>query len=1361
MAFDLRETAVTGRGLRPLSNIPICHLSATGLTSSADEVAAAAVDLQAETLHLDSGLTSKGLSEIVKNPHVKGFKVFASILDEQAVDLLAESSITGLQIAGTGRTITEEHLCILEKLTNLRSLGTYNWDISQSQLERLATSLPECRITWNKGETVVELDHTLRARRLRESNEAVVLHLNDVVKLGETVPETYSVELDARRVGPVNALGIRFALNGNPEHSAVAVLGSLSRGYCGLSQLDGAEFYEGNNESRVPGDPFEDGEKHRIRLAVDGNRVSASVDGTVWIDWQGDGDRLSLSDFHAVQRETAFLLRAHTDFEISNLKLSPPDAFPLLESLPVARRITRPPQPADPLLEKLIPPPGAPVNLKDIIAAVRLLGGSISAKDWSAGERVDLRTIQDLPGSPGNIKIEFAEANSFGDAELKVLIGLLQRMRAQKISFHLRDAAVTAAGLEPLQGMTMYVIAISGAAFDADEAARILADENIRVLDLPGLTDAGIAHLAGNPYLQDLTVSTRSVTPDGFRAIAEIGVNRLYVETTDGAMSQPQREALAELQGLQELRFSGNADLSDSQFEWLADRLPLTTIQWPDGEVAPQPKRVRAALGERKFETAGALALAEMGKPPFELHFDLRRAETWGPIAIRVPMGLDGEELAYLSLGHGGQNGLVRRVEEELGGPELMIEGGRLISDPFSDFDAHEVHLLVRHDRLQFSVDGDLLIDWQGDPVDLGIPPRFRGHQEIEKAAVYLYCSNPIEISNLRMTPESAFRDWRNGPQEPLEVQAAQRMRELGARVTTELADGSKRQLTIDDAVSELPLFQVTSIDFFQPFTEATLTEDDLTTLTQLSGLTELRAPRSINDANLAAIAKCRRLNRILLHGDQITVEGLRALESLPTPLSNFHFWDFRSKESEESTAFYEYDFPFLRAEHASSLSLKSLGATRFNDRVLTRFAGSPTLRNLEWYGSPIGEETVRHLGTMPELRRLGLSSCSLTDETAGLLADLLVVEKLLLHDNPLTDAVVSGLSRLNTLQSLLIEQTDISPTGVAHLHAALPGCTILHNDGQEDLDWRTQPQEQNERATAERMLEFGARLHVWHGDTKAIPVDSVEDFQMLEPWRVRAVDFRNVAGAQLTVADCEHLAALPCLKHFRAPRSVNDEMLQVLSQCLSLNQVTLENAQVSPTGLAALANLPSPLQALAVIGGELTDESLRDVSFDELKQLAFERSDLSEAVWKRLSEAGRLQMLEVKSMELSEPAFSAIQRLSDLRHLRLRACGVDDSEVASLTKLSALEQLHLNDNRITDNAISQLAKMKQLAVLSIENNPLTADGLSKLKAALPNCRISEPFAAPNVVMEHAETETTEPSADEGSETDASEILVP
>lgn len=103
-----------------------------------------------------------------------------------------------------------------------------------------------------------------------------------------------------------------------------------------------------------------------------------------------------------------------------------------------------------------------------------------------------------------------------------------------------------------------------------------------------------------------------------------------------------------------------------------------------------------------------------------------------------------------------------------------------------------------------------------------------------------------------------------------------------------------------------------------------------------------------------------------------------------------------------------------------------------------------PTLRLIDFGQTPLTDDGLRQLNSLPKLIHLEISSPQVTDAGLGALAGLKALEFLDLRGcTQVTDAGLTHLAGLTELTTVVVKDTKVTDAGVELLRKALPKCFI------------------------------------------------------------------------------------------------------------------------------------------------------------------------------------------------------------------------------------------------------------------------------------------------------------------------------
>jgi len=104
--------------------------------------------------------------------------------------------------------------------------------------------------------------------------------------IANPVANHYSLEFDLKRLDNTGGFQIRFPIANTAGDLHLADGMHYSSDFSGLGVINGVHAAE--SPDRIEGDPFADGQVHRIGLKVTPESVLLSVDDAAYVDWKGD-----------------------------------------------------------------------------------------------------------------------------------------------------------------------------------------------------------------------------------------------------------------------------------------------------------------------------------------------------------------------------------------------------------------------------------------------------------------------------------------------------------------------------------------------------------------------------------------------------------------------------------------------------------------------------------------------------------------------------------------------------------------------------------------------------------------------------------------------------------------------------------------------------------------------------------------------------------------------------------------------------------------------------------------------------------------------------------------------------------------
>ena len=137
-----------------------------------------------------------------------------------------------------------------------------------------------------------------------------------------------------------------------------------------------------------------------------------------------------------------------------------------------------------------------------------------------------------------------------------------------------------------------------------------------------------------------------------------------------------------------------------------------------------------------------------------------------------------------------------------------------------------------------------------------------------------------------------------------------------------------------------------------------------------------------------------------------------------------------------------------LAAVQDLRLDILHLTGTRVTDRGMSQLAKHPSLTDLYLGQTRIGNESLKHLVSIPQLRYLAIDHNSITDDGLRFLHESETLTGLHLEKTKVTDAGLVHLASIRSLKSLVLNETEVTKSGVESLSKRLPACRIVWDGG-------------------------------------------------------------------------------------------------------------------------------------------------------------------------------------------------------------------------------------------------------------------------------------------------------------------------
>lgn len=191
---------------------------------------------------------------------------------------------------------------------------------------------------------------------------------------------------------------------------------------------------------------------------------------------------------------------------------------------------------------------------------------------------------------------------------------------------------------------------------------------------------------------------------------------------------------------------------------------------------------------------------------------------------------------------------------------------------------------------------------------------------------------------------------------------------------------------------------------------------------------------------------------------------------------------------------------------------------------------------------------------------------------------------------------------------------------------------------------------------------------------------------------------------------------------------------LDAIAHLSHLRSLTLWGTDVSDADVTKLLPLKE-LQSIDLSYTNVTSDVLVTLSeLPELVLINLEGCDVADKHLEQFSKLDRLVSLRLAKTKVTGEGLKHLHGLKQLVDLDLSACDISDDGLLAIGDLPHIQLLWLSKtvrygkddkSRLTDKCIDYLVSLKTLVDLQIADTRLSDAGLKRLKAALPNAKVS------------------------------------
>nr|MBC8875589.1 redoxin family protein [Planctomycetota bacterium] len=355
--LDLRLTGISDFGLANLTECGALGRLRLAGTSISDQ---GLQDLQHMTSleELDlrgTEITDEGISVLAELTSLRRLSLdYTPITDGALPCLSALRNLTYLSLMDTD--VTDIGVASLHKLSQLEKLNVLGTDVTQAAIDRLISSLPQCRVERN-SQKEIDLVKLIDPGRHAESGSWKILGGSPArqspsgygcLRIPFSPPREYVLEVTAVRRDGTHALCLGLLRDG--RQFTVRLGGTVNgRRITGLDLIDARECPD--NETRCTVPLFPRGTPTTVRVLVRGSQISVSSAGQMLVDWDGSPERLAPPEPVSGPRSHLLSLNVYGyEYSICRLKLIPiqgsgavceyADAKTLVRETPVKPRST-------------------------------------------------------------------------------------------------------------------------------------------------------------------------------------------------------------------------------------------------------------------------------------------------------------------------------------------------------------------------------------------------------------------------------------------------------------------------------------------------------------------------------------------------------------------------------------------------------------------------------------------------------------------------------------------------------------------------------------------------------------------------------------------------------------------------------------------------------------------------------------------------------------------------------------------------------------------------------------------------------------------------------------------------------------
>ncbi|MDR2706710.1 MAG: hypothetical protein LBC02_13095 [Planctomycetaceae bacterium] len=327
---------------------------------------------------------------------------------------------------------------------------------------------------------------------------------------------------------------------------------------------------------------------------------------------------------------------------------------------------------------------------------------------------------------------------------------------------------------------------------------------------------------------------------------------------------------------------------------------------------------------------------------------------------------------------------------------------------------------------------------------------------------------------------------------------------------------------------------------------------------------------------------------------------------------------------------------------------------------------------------SSVSDEVLQMSLQLPQLKKLRAAGGTITSETLQLIGKQTNLEELYLQDMPLRDTDIAViLPNLSNLRRLTLRDCNNVTDHGAETVVSLPGL---------------------------RSLAFIKMNLTRQGLEKIV-----------ESKKITALDLRQCS--RLMPEDYLLLANMPQLTDLKiAGFSVNDFVLETVSQLPELTGLTVEDAMISPEGFAKMTTNPTIAEKLTLLvlarNTTLFDAGLEPLkNIHRLKRLSVNgmmiTGEFLAVLAAEESKRPKLEMLSLEKSLLTPEGAAALKHFKELKSLNLAGTVLSQELVEIIAALETPKIINLSDCQLDNKMAETIRGMKSVTTWILNGNPL------------------------------------------------------